>query len=346
MVARHAGTSVSTVSLVVNGKDRGRVSAGLRDRVRAAVAELGYVVDQTASALARGRGDLVILFVPDPGNPFFAEVVRGARQVLDGRYRLLVATTRHGDQPTVDDVADHTSFRPAGMLVDAPVSGFMSSLPPEGLAPAVLLDAPDCPGSVNFDLQPGIRALVEHLAAAGHRRFGYLDTRAEVATYDVRRRLLRETAAAAGLTMVPRVVRAEVTVASAAREVGRQLPDWMSEGVTAVVAATDTMAYGVLAAARAADLVVPAQLAVADGLPADVGGPVRQRAGTPVRDPPAGSDRRESDSRGHVHRHGAGGPREHRRASGSDQRCGGRLTSGPAARARRGSPLSAGTTSL
>ena len=269
MVARHAGTSVSTVSLVVNGKDRGRVSAGLRDRVRAAVAELGYVVDQTASALARGRGDLVILFVPDPGNPFFAEVVRGARQVLDGRYRLLVATTRHGDQPTVDDVADHTSFRPAGMLIDAPVSGFMSSLPPEGLAPAVLLDAPDCPGSVNFDLQPGIRALVEHLAAAGHRRFGYLDTRAEVATYDVRRRLLRETAAAAGLTMMPRVARAEVTVASAAREVGQQLPDWLAEGATAVVAATDTMAYGVLAAARAAGLDVPGRLAVAgfDDLP-------------------------------------------------------------------------------
>ena len=45
MVARRAGTSVSTVSLVVNGKSRGRVSAVITERVRAAVEELGYVED-------------------------------------------------------------------------------------------------------------------------------------------------------------------------------------------------------------------------------------------------------------------------------------------------------------
>ncbi|WP_226358956.1 LacI family DNA-binding transcriptional regulator [Pseudonocardia sp. ICBG601] len=54
MVARRAGTSVSTVSLVVNGKSRGRVSEVITDRVRAAVDELGYVVDHAASSLARG----------------------------------------------------------------------------------------------------------------------------------------------------------------------------------------------------------------------------------------------------------------------------------------------------
>jgi len=58
-VAERAGRSLSTVSLVINGKDQGRVAAATRDRVLAAAAELGYRLNTTASALARGERDSI-----------------------------------------------------------------------------------------------------------------------------------------------------------------------------------------------------------------------------------------------------------------------------------------------
>ena len=95
MVAKHAGVSVATVSLVVNGKDRGRVSPANVERVRNSIDELGYVVDRVASSLSKGSSDLVILIAPDISNPFFAGVVAGIKEILGDRYQLLLSVTVH-----------------------------------------------------------------------------------------------------------------------------------------------------------------------------------------------------------------------------------------------------------
>jgi LacI family transcriptional regulator len=65
------------VSLVFDGKDAGRVSPDLRSQVYAAAAELGYRVNTTASALARGQRESVGFVSPDPVNPFFCMVLEG-----------------------------------------------------------------------------------------------------------------------------------------------------------------------------------------------------------------------------------------------------------------------------
>ncbi len=129
MVAERAGTSIATVSLVVNGKDRGRVSAPIAARVRDAVDELGYVVDHAASSLARGTGDLVVLIAPDLSNPFFAEVIRGVRDTLGDRYQLVLSVTERGAQPATSDLRRFERLRPAGILVDAPAAGSRSTPP-------------------------------------------------------------------------------------------------------------------------------------------------------------------------------------------------------------------------
>jgi DNA-binding LacI/PurR family transcriptional regulator len=71
-VAERVGCSPSTVSLVFNGKDAGRVSPQIRGQVYAAAAELGYRVNTTASALARGQLESIGFVSPDPTNPFFS----------------------------------------------------------------------------------------------------------------------------------------------------------------------------------------------------------------------------------------------------------------------------------
>ncbi|MCO5546650.1 hypothetical protein L7F22_000084 [Adiantum nelumboides] len=269
MVARRAGTSVSTVSLVVNGKSRGRVSAVITERVRAAVDELGYVVDHAASSLARGTTDLVVLLAPDLPNPYFGRVTTGIREALGSRHQLMLSVIEGGEQPGADDVRRVAAFRPAGLLVHAPSPTFLDDLEPGG-PPLVLMDAPGFEGraaTVTFDLEPGVRALVAHLAEAGHTVLAYLEGSTPSATFTVRRELLARVAAEHGLRVLDDGTRAGLTL-DAAADVGTEaLPRWRAAGATAVVAAADTMAYGVLAAAHRLGLAVPGDIAVAGGWP-------------------------------------------------------------------------------
>lgn len=265
MVAERAGTSIATVSLVVNGKDRGRVSTPIADRVRDAVEQLGYVVDHAASSLARGSGDLVVLIAPDLSNPFFAEVIRGVRDTMGDRFQLVLSVTERGEQPVDADVRRFERLRPAGILVDAPAEHASMA----ASVPVVLLDAPGGPGAVNYDLTAGVEALVAHLAAAGHRRVAYLDGTSRATTFAVRRTLFGQACTAVGITVSPVQAQADLTIDAAASAVGQVVDAWLADRVTAVVAAADTLAYGVLRVAAERGIAVPTSLAVAgfDDLP-------------------------------------------------------------------------------
>ena len=188
MVAERAGVSTATVSLVANGKTRGRVSEDNISRVRAAISELGYVVDGIGSSLAKGVSSIVILVAPDISNPFFAKVIAGVRESLGASYQLLLSVTDAGEFPQAEDVRKLMALRPAGLLVDAPSAGFLDELSVAG--PLVLLDAPGLEGyaaSVNLDVAHGARELAAHLADSGHTRAAYIDSVTGTATFDVRR---------------------------------------------------------------------------------------------------------------------------------------------------------------
>jgi len=265
MVAERAGTSIATVSLVVNGKDRGRVSAPIAARVRDAVEDLGYVVDHAASSLARGSGDLVVFIAPDLSNPFFAEVIRGVRDTLGDRFQLVLSVTERGAQPVAADVRRFERLRPAGILVDAPAA----DEPMSASVPVVLLDAPGGPEAVNYDLSTGVHDLVAHLHDQGHRHVGYLDGTSRAATFGVRRELFEQACADAGITVSEVTARADLTVEAAASATEHVIEAWQDDDVTGVVAAADTLAYGVLRVAGALGIAVPGALAVAgfDDLP-------------------------------------------------------------------------------
>ncbi len=265
MVAERAGTSIATVSLVVNGKERGRVSDPIAARVRDAVDALGYVVDHAASSLARGSGDLVVLIAPDLSNPFFAEVIRGVRDTVGDRFQLVLSVTERGAQPVAADVRRFERLRPAGILVDAPAAGEAMT----ATVPVVLLDAPGGDEAVNYDLSPGVHELVAHLHERGHRRVGYLDGTSRAATFGVRRELFEQECAAVGITVSEVSARADLTVDAAASATEHVLEAWQDDDVTAVVAAADTLAYGVLRVAGQLGIAVPRELAVAgfDDLP-------------------------------------------------------------------------------
>lgn len=268
-VAALAGTSVATVSLVANGKTKGRISDDNVTRVEAAIEELGYVVDHAASALARGSADVVILVAPDLSNPYYGDVVTGITSVLGDRYQLLLSVTTSGVQPTAAALRRFASLRPAGLLIDAPSETFLTELP---AGPAtVLIDAPGFESrasTVNYDLGPGVDALVDHLAGQGHRVLAYFDSVTGSETFSLRRALVERAAERAGLVVVGGVS-SLVESGDAGIVADAEWASWRRLGATAVLCATDTQAYGVLVSARRHGVRVPEDFAVTgfDDLP-------------------------------------------------------------------------------
>jgi LacI family transcriptional regulator, repressor for deo operon, udp, cdd, tsx, nupC, and nupG len=91
-IARRAGVSTATVSRVVNGSDV--VAASTRKRVEAAVAELGYQSNVLGRNLRIAQSRLLLTLLPDFGNPFYAEIVRGIDQTARKQgYNVLLCDT-------------------------------------------------------------------------------------------------------------------------------------------------------------------------------------------------------------------------------------------------------------
>ncbi len=271
MVASRAGVSVATVSLVASGKTDGRVSAETVARVQRAISDLNYVVNRVASSLATGSSNFVILIAPDISNSFFARLIAGVRESLGSSYQLLLSVTDSGQMPRAESVRELLAFRPAGLLVDAPSEQLMQSMSIDG--PIVLLDAPGAKGilpAVNLDVVHGAEALATHLAERGHRTFAYLDSVTATSTFALRRTAFLAKAQECGMRQTEHIrARSTIDTGSAAAEFGKVWPAWQAAGVTVVVCATDTHAYGVLQTAHSLGIRVPEQLAVAgfDDLP-------------------------------------------------------------------------------
>jgi len=86
-VAERAGVSRTTVSHVINHANR--VSKPLREKVQAAIDELGYSPNPQAKSLRTGRTNLIAMLIPDIGNPFYTEMVKAAQEEVAGRIPVM-----------------------------------------------------------------------------------------------------------------------------------------------------------------------------------------------------------------------------------------------------------------
>src|SRR5919107_190258 len=196
-VARRAGVSQSTVSLVFSGKGRGRVSEATQERVRRCARELGYRPNVAAQALRLGSSRAVALLVPDVTNPFFSRVLRGAqRAAKEGGYRGAFAYTPN------DRRWEAQSFE---ALRAGPVDGYLlfEVSAPEALGPeenVVMMETeePRRP-SVRFDGGGGAAAAFQHLVELGHRRIGHLAAAFRALTFQHREQARRRVLSGAGL---------------------------------------------------------------------------------------------------------------------------------------------------
>lgn len=264
-VAELAGVAVPTVSRVVNG------SAPVREeterRVRAAIAQLGYEPNRTARGFSRGRVHTVACLVPFVTSPSAVQRVRGALAELRGSdfpmSLLDVEVPEHLGQH-VDALTRH--HPPEGVIsVSIPWSSELLQRFRDVNVPVVAIDSRHDEVScvVGDDTGGGAQA-TGHLLDLGHRRIGFIGDAdagfgftSTLARLEGHRRELSGAGVATDGVLVRRGPHGRDEAAAMAAEL-LDLPD----PPTAVFAASDTQALGVLAAARGRGLSVPADLSV------------------------------------------------------------------------------------
>ncbi len=256
-VAARAGVSKSLVSLVLQNSPR--VSEAKRQAVLKAVAELGYRPDPVARSLAERRTRTIGVVIDDLSNPWYVELLDGLRPVLhEHGLRPLLADGR--TEP--DAVQALSDLRVDGLvLVGTPSSAAAEQVNAlGGQLPAVVAGTrePRLPtvDLVANDDYSGAQLATRHLLELGHRRIAHIVGEGEVGR--LRRAGHEAVIAEAGL--VPRCVLGD-WIESTGRRVAADLlrsPD----RPTAIFAANDLSAIGVLAAADDLGLRVPEDLSV------------------------------------------------------------------------------------
>ena len=277
-VAERAGTSVATASAILSPtRSSTRFSAATRDRVLHAARELRYHPNALARALTgHPTHTLGVLFGLERAsvavaNPFVFTLLQGVvAAAAEAGYNVTLFTEPwHDAAASAGPVRDG---RTDGVIVIAPAAGndLIASLVAFEI-PAVTIATPTEEGlvpSVDVDNVAGARLATEHLLALGHRRIAHLTGDAVLRSAAERRDAFLRTMAAAGVPVPPEYVVEGLYTEQSGLESARALLA-LPVPPTAVFAASDNIALGVVRAAREKGVRIPDQLSVVgfDDLP-------------------------------------------------------------------------------
>ncbi|WP_277437429.1 LacI family DNA-binding transcriptional regulator [Streptomyces sp. SPB162] len=263
-VARAAGVSQATVSLVLGDKSRGRVSERTAEAVRAAALALGYRPNLAARNLRLGRTRTALLVVPALTNEYFARVYTGAARVAaEHGFGVVLYPSPDGVGPARDP------FGSARAPLDGVIASSMAADALDAIGggdlPLVMLDsdpaASGAAATVNFDVADGMRQVARCLLDLGHRRFTHLASAVDTWTFHVRAETLATTLSAASGDTVLHTERSAHSVEDARLAAERALTR-PGPRPTALICDDDILAAGACKAARRLGLRVPADVSV------------------------------------------------------------------------------------
>src|SRR5438093_6624341 len=264
-VARLAGVHPATASRALNERTASMVSPETAERVREAAVALGYRVNRVARGLKTRRSHTIGMLIPDITNPFFPGMVRGAEDRLhEAGYTLVLADTdndpvqdrRHRDvmlERQVDGLLLATSRRRDPVIEELIGSD----------VPFVLVNRTVDRGRVAAvipDDHAGMALAGDHLYAQGHRRIGHVGGPTVTSSGARRADGFRKALRARGLEPGP-TAEAEGFTIEAGREAA---PPVLGDATrpSAIVAANDLVALGVLDAADAMGLSCPEDVSI------------------------------------------------------------------------------------
>lgn len=258
-VANAAGVSIATVSKFINGQQR--FSLEVEQRLRDAIAALGYRLNQQARSMVTGQTRTFGLAILDVRNPHFANIVKGANRVaLEHDYNLLIVDLE--ERPSHErHLLEALSGRVDGLIVSSRIPDDAIEWLDELGKPVVFFGQHNRPG-VRCVRTDGYRAgylMGLHMVAAGRKRIAYLGF--PKARWNGERLLGLRTALAETSRTVqeyavewPTLEGGQKAAADLLREKGR--PD-------AIVAYNDLIAVGLMHEASRQGIAIPGELAIA-----------------------------------------------------------------------------------
>lgn len=264
-VARHAGVSIKSVSRVLNGEPH--VRPALRDKVIRSVAALDYRPNLAARQLAGNRSFLIAYLYFNAPVTYVTSILSAAsNRCRQLGYHLISEAVDH-DEDAAGLVNSMVSrLRPDGILLSPPLSDWpmlLAAIAASGIPVVRIAGSEPGPGEVvAVDHRPVSVEMTRHLIELGHRRIGFIGATRDFRAAQGRLAGFREAHEQAGIEADEELIVSGNFSFISGYHAGSLLLSH-KRPPTAIFAANDAMAAGVMAAARQAGLRLPEDLAVA-----------------------------------------------------------------------------------
>ncbi|MFJ8861775.1 LacI family DNA-binding transcriptional regulator [Streptomyces sp. NPDC102451] len=262
-MAKAAGVSPATVSRALSMSEL--VTPATREHVRTVAARLGYAPNRAARGLITGRTGNIGLVVPDLLNPIFPSVIKAIQaRCRETDYAVFIADTDE-NAAAEGDLVRALAKQVDGVILCAPRTDDEQQLQLAGETELVtVFRRVEGMPAITVDNADGMRQIVEHLAALGHRRLAWVGGPAASLSNRLRAAGLRAATEQRGLELM------EVGQFPPYCEGGVAAADLVvASGATAAIAYNDTMALGLLARLHSRGIRIPEDLSVVgiDGIP-------------------------------------------------------------------------------
>ena len=268
-VAKEAGVSISTVSRVMRGEKY--ISSEARAAVLHAMERLNYQPSRIARSLKRGqdRTGIICLLLTDPkrrvSEPFFIEFLAGATDAAArAQYEVLISTAFAEEDPgDALERALHRQLSDGIVYLGRQADDRLIETFQRYRMPLVNLDKPTGERTcvhVGPDNLYGAQLLTEHLLQHGHKRIAYIGGPSISAATRERCEGFLATMAQHGLPVAAEYIRYGSFTEESGYEVMQELLE-LAVLPTAILAASDSMAVGAIAAAHDRGMRVPQEMA-------------------------------------------------------------------------------------
>jgi len=274
-VARIAGVSVTTASRVLNNKDD--VAPATYEKVRRVMTELNYTASLAAKSMRSRATNVIGLLMPDVTDAFNVEMIRGVGAVIrDSGYDLLVYTSGSpGLSKSASWEQEHVALLSSGLTDGCIVVTPVAPTFPDN-ARIVVVD-PNGNGasvpSVIATNRVGAMDVMRYLIGLGHRRIGFITGRYDMQSAIRRFQGYQDSLAEMDIAYDPELVQHGDYTRERGQAAARLLLE-RPDRPTAIFAANDRSAIGVIDVAKELGLRIPQDLSVVgfDNIPESMHG--------------------------------------------------------------------------